>query len=86
MSILEPMIKLDELFMCRHFGSHCVIANCNNQIWLFLSEDVLANVLIDNEIFLPLLATFLYVKCDIADKMMLWDALRAIWSTTDHGW
>lgn len=86
LAILEPMTALDSSSITRRFGLHGVVSNVSNHIWVFFSEEVKVELLLDHEkflhlmIFSPFLPTdvfcsFVYAKCDYIYRRRLWDSL-----------
>ncbi|XP_073273383.1 uncharacterized protein [Primulina huaijiensis] len=89
LAILELMIDLDVGFMTRRFGFSRVISNSSGHIWVFFSEDVMAECLLDHTQFLhfrvsaPFLPTtvfcsFVYAKCDYIERRQLWTSLLQV--------
>ncbi|XP_073051335.1 uncharacterized protein [Primulina eburnea] len=86
LAILEPMSVLDPSSMTRRLGFHGVVSNVSNQIWVFFSEDVTVELVVDHEQFLHLklsapflpsdvFCSFVYAKCDYIERRHLWDSL-----------
>ncbi|XP_073031339.1 uncharacterized protein [Primulina eburnea] len=86
LAIFEPMTVLDHRFMTSQLGFHQVISNSNNKIWVFSSEDVKVERLLDHDQFLHLRVSaaflpadvfysFVYAKCDHIERRHLWDSL-----------
>ncbi|KZV58610.1 hypothetical protein F511_11258 [Dorcoceras hygrometricum] len=89
LAILEPMIPLDERFMCRRLGFHRVLSNSSGHIWVFFSEEVQAESVLDHPQFLhvkisaPFLpveiyCSFVYAKCDYIERRDLWLSLLEV--------
>ncbi|XP_073151848.1 uncharacterized protein [Henckelia pumila] len=88
-SIIEPMIQLDVRYMTRKFNFCQVLSNCTGKIWVFLSEEISFEVLVDHSQFLhlnftaPFLPTdvfssFVYASCDSSERKDLWESLLQV--------
>ncbi|XP_075512745.1 uncharacterized protein LOC142548324 [Primulina tabacum] len=86
LTVLEPMIDLDQRFMTRRLGFSRVISNLSGHIWVFFAADVQAECVLDHAQFLhikvsaPFLPTsvfcsFVYARCDYIERRVLWSSL-----------
>lgn len=86
--LLEPLIQLDQFFMCTKYKVQKVIANCSNKIWVMFDEDYQVEVLVDHVQVLhcrvsstllpePIYMSFVYAKCTKAERVDLWDQIRS---------
>ncbi|XP_075499180.1 uncharacterized protein LOC142537557 [Primulina tabacum] len=86
LTVLEPMIDLDQRFMTRRLGFSRVISNLSGHIWVFFAADVQAECVLDHAQFLhikvsaPFLPTsifcsFVYARCDYIERRDLWSSL-----------
>ncbi|XP_073057416.1 uncharacterized protein [Primulina eburnea] len=89
LAILEPMIPLYQRFITRRLGFRSVISNFSGHIWVFSSEDVQVECVLDHAqllhvrvsaSFLPsyVLCSFVYAKCDYTERRDLWASLLQI--------
>lgn len=97
-AVLEPMTAPNPYFFGRRLGFSQVLSNQSNKIWCFGHHHMHIEVLIDKDQLLhvkvssPLfprsvLMTFIYAKCDRAERRFLWDDLRDIASSAEgHPW
>ncbi|EOY26736.1 Uncharacterized protein TCM_028693 [Theobroma cacao] len=96
--ILEPMVDNSKAdFIRRKLGFEKVFKNCSQKIWLFHSVDLSCEVLLDQVqclhvkltmpwLEIPLLASFIFVKCTRSERLILWDCLRGLSANIHAPW
>lgn len=85
--MIEPLIPLDPLSLCKKLKIKKVISNCANKIWIFVSDSVDIEVLVDHpqilhckltfkELSTPFLFSFVYAKCNKREMIYLWNVIK----------
>ncbi|XP_070022763.1 uncharacterized protein [Nicotiana sylvestris] len=96
--ILEPMQQSNKMKNYRRrIGLAQAVVNVSNKIWVFIDEvfdvDILYNTthqitlrLFHTETHVKLTLTLVYAKCDVIERIELWDSLYAMASDMTVPW
>ncbi|EOY06959.1 Uncharacterized protein TCM_021521 [Theobroma cacao] len=81
--------SLDHEYVRRRLGFETVISNVSHKIWIFCSEEIGCEILLDHVQYLhvkitvpwlshPIFSSLVYAKCTRQERLELWNCLRSI--------